>query len=183
MKETKKLNLGCGKKIRKGYLNVDLKKLPGVDMTMDLNKLPYPFKKGEFEEIYCDNILEHLSDLNGVMKELHRVLKPGGRLVVKVPYFSQVGAFSDPTHKNFFTYYTMDYYCKRKKTEHYFDFGFKMRRRRITFLYEYHGGVTKIILFLVYLLPLIVYSISPWLYSWFLSHIFPGSEIHFEMQK
>ncbi len=29
----KKLNLGCGKDIRKGYINLDLKKLPGVDIV------------------------------------------------------------------------------------------------------------------------------------------------------
>ena len=63
----KKLNLGCGKKILKGYINLDCVKFPGVDKVHNLNKYPWPFKDNEFDEIYCDNILEHL---DGIIKPI-----------------------------------------------------------------------------------------------------------------
>lgn len=181
--ENKKLNLGCGNKIRKGYVNVDIAKLPGVDKVVDLNKFPYPFKDNTFSEVFCDNVLEHLDDLNKVMEELHRILQKDGKLVVKVPYYAQVGAYSDPTHKHLFTLYTMDYYCKRKKTNYYFNFSFKMKKKKLTFLYEYHRGLKQAILFLIYLLPKIVYEISPWFYSWFWSFVFPASEVIYVLEK
>jgi len=66
----KKLNLGCGKDIRKGYINLDLKKLPGVDIVHNINK-KFPFKTNSFDEIYASHILEHVDDLIFTMEELH----------------------------------------------------------------------------------------------------------------
>ena len=41
----KKLNLGCGTDIKKGYINLDVAKLDGVDVVHDINRLPLPFKE------------------------------------------------------------------------------------------------------------------------------------------
>ena len=41
----KRLNIGCGKKNKNGYINLDLLKLPNVDVVHDLNQFPWPFKK------------------------------------------------------------------------------------------------------------------------------------------
>lgn len=45
------------------------------------------FPTANFDEIHCYDVLEHVSDLDKSMKEITRVLKPGGRLVVEVPYW------------------------------------------------------------------------------------------------
>ncbi|HPC10341.1 MAG TPA: class I SAM-dependent methyltransferase, partial [archaeon] len=65
-----KLNIGCGKKILKGYINLDVVKLPGVDIVHDLNKYPWPFKDNYFDEIYADNVLEHLDDIIKPIEEI-----------------------------------------------------------------------------------------------------------------
>ncbi len=65
-----KLNMGCGKDILRGYINVDLRPLPGIDVAHDLNRFPYPFKDNTFDEIYCNNILEHLDDIVRIMEEM-----------------------------------------------------------------------------------------------------------------
>jgi predicted SAM-dependent methyltransferase len=46
-----KLNLGCGKDIRKGWTNLDCVNLPGVDIVHNINYLPLPFNDNEFDEI------------------------------------------------------------------------------------------------------------------------------------
>lgn len=40
---------------------------------------------GHFDQVYCMEVLEHVADLEGILKTLARVLKPGGRLLVSVP--------------------------------------------------------------------------------------------------
>ena len=70
MKELKKLNLGCGKDIKKGYINIDQSKLDGVDVVHDLNKYPWPFPKNYFDEVYARDAIEHLKDIFKVMNEI-----------------------------------------------------------------------------------------------------------------
>jgi len=41
----RKLNLGCGADIKKGYKNIDIKLLKSVDLICDLEKSYYPFKE------------------------------------------------------------------------------------------------------------------------------------------
>jgi SAM-dependent methyltransferase len=110
--KTKKiLDIGCGKhKAVPEAIGLDVVKLEGVDVVHDLNKFPYPFKAASFDEIYAFMVLEHVEDLVKVMQELHRILKPEGLLHVKVPYYLSTAAFQDPTHKNFFTEKTFQYF-------------------------------------------------------------------------
>jgi len=73
----KKLNLGCGKDIRTDFINVDIAKRPGVDKVVDLNKR-LPFKNNYFDIIYASNVLEHIKDIDGLFKDLYRLLKKKG---------------------------------------------------------------------------------------------------------
>lgn len=60
-------------------------KLPSVDFKVaDLESLP--FGDGEFDAAVCGLALLHLADLGPAIKELGRVLKPGGRLIASVPH-------------------------------------------------------------------------------------------------
>lgn len=47
--------------------------------------LKTPFKDNYFDKIICSEVLEHLSDDLAGLKELKRVLKPGGTLMITVP--------------------------------------------------------------------------------------------------
>jgi SAM-dependent methyltransferase len=44
-----------------------------------------PYKNGWFAAVVCTDVLEHVLDLNAAVKEILRVLKPGGTLIVRVP--------------------------------------------------------------------------------------------------
>jgi len=52
--------------------------------ALDLNQ-PLPFPAGDFDLIYSIEVFEHLHRPYDVLKECHRVLKPGGYLVVSTP--------------------------------------------------------------------------------------------------
>ena len=128
-----KLHLGCGKDIRKGFINVDLVNLPGVDVWFDLNKFPWPFGDNQFEEVISIATFEHLDNLVKVMEEVYRISKPNAIIDIRVPHFSSLGAFRDPTHKNFFTYYTFDYFDKDFEYNFYSNARFKIIDRKIIY--------------------------------------------------
>lgn len=50
-----------------------------------------PFKDGEFDVVVIVDMLEHLPNDYGFIKECHRVLKPAGRLIVNVPHAKRRG--------------------------------------------------------------------------------------------
>jgi predicted SAM-dependent methyltransferase len=81
-----KINLGCGQKYLPGYLNCDVVPHIKADRYFDLNRFPYPLESDGADEIFMDNVIEHLDDVIKVMEELHRILKVGGRLRILVPY-------------------------------------------------------------------------------------------------
>ncbi|MEM4336801.1 MAG: methyltransferase domain-containing protein [Candidatus Woesearchaeota archaeon] len=179
MKKTK-LNIGCGTKTFKDYINVDFVKGKDVDICFNLNKLPWPFKSDSIEEIYADNILEHLDDFDKSLRECHRILKKGGILLIKVPYFSNPGAFT-PDHKSFFNLDSLDIYCSN--TPHTTNLKrplFEMVYKKITFLDEYKKSF---FLKLWFFLPKMLYRISPVAYIWLFSYLFPASEIHYKLKK
>ena len=105
---TNKLNLGCGKKILRGFVNVDIQKGPGIDKSFDFNKFPYPIPDDSYDYILLDNVLEHLDDPKRVLHELHRISRKGARIRIIVPYYHCKGAYNDVTHKHFFNETTFD---------------------------------------------------------------------------
>jgi SAM-dependent methyltransferase len=44
-----------------------------------------PFRRHSFDLVFCDNVLEHLEDPEGALREVVRVLKPGGVFLAKTP--------------------------------------------------------------------------------------------------
>jgi SAM-dependent methyltransferase len=46
-----------------------------------------PFKDGAFDAVICSEVLEHIPDSRNAVRELVRVLRPGGELVVSVPRY------------------------------------------------------------------------------------------------
>ena len=104
-----KLNLGCGKDIKDGYINLDIVDYGG-NMIHDINSFPYPFEENYFDEIYASHILEHLDNFHNSITELYRILKPNGMLIVYAPFFLNTKYFGEPDHKIPFSIRTFDNY-------------------------------------------------------------------------
>ena len=116
----KRLNFGCGKNKLKGWVNVDIDKTLNPDKVFDFNVFPYPFKNNEFDEIYADNVIEHLEDIPRVMKELHRISKPNGLIRIIVPYYNCYGAYNDVTHRHYFSHLSFEPFYKQNTRGNYF---------------------------------------------------------------
>ncbi len=112
-----KLNLGCGNDIHLDMINLDINEYPGVDIVHDISE-PWPFLLNRFEEIHANHILEHVPDLIFTINEAWRVMKPNGRLLIAVPWWSGTWARGDPTHcrqfdHNSFAYFS-DWHARNK---------------------------------------------------------------------
>jgi len=65
------------------YFSADLKSY-FAEIKMDLKNIKYP--ANYFDAIICNHVLEHIVDDKKAMRELYRVLKPGGWAILQVPY-------------------------------------------------------------------------------------------------
>jgi len=55
------------------------------------------FRDGVFDVVLCNHVLEHVRDDRRAMRELHRVLKPGGYAILQVPIDAAAETKEDPT--------------------------------------------------------------------------------------
>lgn len=97
------LNLGCGNRPFSGASVVNHDRIshrPEISVAWDLNDLPWPWEDASFDVIAAWACLEHLShDLVVSFDECWRILKVGGQLNVKLPYWNHEHSFNDPTHR------------------------------------------------------------------------------------
>lgn len=106
-----KLNLGCGRDKRDGWVNVDTHG-EGV-LKHDLNVRPWPFADGSASEVIMHHVLEHLPDTIAVMKELYRVCENGAVIHIAVPHPFHDDFVSDPTHVSRITPRTIQAFSKK----------------------------------------------------------------------
>ena len=126
MKNIKKLNIGCGRDIKKGYINLDKAKIKGVDVVHDIDKIPWPFKPNYFDEVYARDVIEHTKDLFKTMKEIHRICRKNAKVRVIVPYWHSSGAFY-PNHNYFFNIDGLKFFTEKGRSYDNF-YGFKMEK-------------------------------------------------------
>lgn len=100
------LNIGCGERFIGGenlkefrIINLDIIKLPGVDLISDAHYLP--FEDNSFDLAICQAVLEHTKRPWMVVNEIYRVLKDGGIAYVEVPFLQ--GFHASPTDYYRFT--------------------------------------------------------------------------------
>ena len=81
----RRLNLGAGfRSSPPGFLGVDREAYGGIDVIADLGALP--FRDESIDGILCEMVLEHIPDATGALGECRRVLRPGGRIYIAVPF-------------------------------------------------------------------------------------------------
>lgn len=119
-KGDKLLDIGCGRgDFTKGFKDLGLEvsgvdrergdsaMLEGIDVRINSNfeRDPFPFEKESFDIVFSKSVIEHIWNLNNFMREIYRVLKPTGRVIMMTPdWKSQMFIFyDDPTHVHPYT--------------------------------------------------------------------------------
>jgi SAM-dependent methyltransferase len=90
------MDFGCGQKPYKSLFNVDEYigvdfENPGhshinesIDVFYDGKTIPFPDES--FESVFSSEVFEHIFNLTDIIKELNRVLKPGGSILITCPF-------------------------------------------------------------------------------------------------
>jgi SAM-dependent methyltransferase len=91
-----RLNLGSGNEPLEGFINVDRRIVPGVNVLADVTRLPFP--QASVHEVLASSLLEHFADPYSVLDQIHGVLADDGELVVRVPTPWSYSGQLDRTH-------------------------------------------------------------------------------------
>ena len=60
--------------------------LAGQEVQLaDLNREPLPYASNQFSLVTCIETIEHIENFRGIVREIHRVLQPGGLVVISTP--------------------------------------------------------------------------------------------------
>lgn len=72
--------------VRTVYANLSVRKRPDVQT----NAAQLPFDASQFDVVICAELLEHVPDPRPVLEQAHRVLKPGGSLLITAPFLYRI---------------------------------------------------------------------------------------------
>jgi SAM-dependent methyltransferase len=170
------LHIGSGKQKFEGASSLDIDKSLSPDIAWDMNVFPWPIDDKSFDEVIAINILEHVEDLVLVLNEIHRILKPSGKLYILVPHFTNYAAYVDPTHRQHLSYFSFDYFISGTSIEKdygfYVNFRFILKRRVIML----SGRFLNFILF---------YFVNtfPLLWEKYFCFIIRGEGLYLELQR
>ena len=99
-----RLDIGCGKNKQDGFVGLDMRDLPGVDIVWDVTDIPWPLPDECVLLAMASHLVEHISPANGgflkFMDELWRVMRVDGEVAFSLPHGSSQGYLQDPTHCN-----------------------------------------------------------------------------------
>jgi SAM-dependent methyltransferase len=117
------LDLGCGNAPFAGiyrplvdeYVWADWPNSPHqlfeLDCEVDLNAAPLPFHEASFDTILLSDVLEHIAEPNQLLAELRRILTPGGKLLIGVPFLYPI--HEQPYDHFRYTNFQLEYFARK----------------------------------------------------------------------
>ncbi len=127
------LHLGSGRKYDPNAVNVDIVSSTNPDLVQNLDLFPWPLPDDQFEEVRAYDVVEHLDQIVCVMEEIHRVCRDGARVKITVPHFSCANAFTDITHRHYFSVNSFNYFTGDNEFGFYTDKHFRKISAEIIF--------------------------------------------------
>ena len=167
--------LGSGRKNSPTPVNVDIEVFHGPRHRARLESTSWPLPDNWFDECHAYDVIEHLDNIVKTMEEIHRVSRNGAIVRITVPHFSCANAFTDPTHRHYFSVFSLNYFTGRARVFFLFysDRHFKRRANQILFA---HTLLNKIVHRVANRFPMEYERCWAWIFpAWFLYFESPKS--------
>ena len=113
-----KLNLGCGKDTKAGFVNIDFFKRGNAQFNMVANlSQELPIDNEACKYIYCSHFIEHLEWFDGekFIRECYRVLEKGGIFRIIFPDFRKIFSAYVNRDASFFELFSKHLIITKKK--------------------------------------------------------------------
>src|ERR1700693_2608081 len=81
-----KIDLGCGTNKKPGTIGLDILAIPGVDIVLNIENTPLPFRDHSVGYVHSSHFLEHTANFGKVFVEISRVCADGAQLELWTPY-------------------------------------------------------------------------------------------------
>lgn len=108
------LDIACGEAKAPGFIGMDIRDLPGVDIIWDAEKIPWPLPDESVNRAMASHYIEHINPANfgmiNFMNEVWRVMQYDCQFAVLLPYGGSPRYWQDPTHVNGCTENTFRYF-------------------------------------------------------------------------
>ena len=107
------LDVGCGYHCNDGFVGMDKRELPNVQIVHDAEVFPWPLDDNSCAVIVVSHLIEHIKPWLAIdfVDECWRVLDMGSHLMIKTPYGGSPRYFQDLTHCQSWTEITPQYFC------------------------------------------------------------------------
>ncbi|HEX8097913.1 MAG TPA: class I SAM-dependent methyltransferase [Pyrinomonadaceae bacterium] len=175
------LDVGCGRNKYPGAVGLDFNSRTDADVIHDLGVVPYPFADDEFDEVVSRHVIEHVPDVMAFVSELHRITRPGGRIRIVTPHYSNPDWPTDPTHRNHFNSYSFNCFTRdRSVFPFYTDVELKPLRTYVSLANLWRALGLEFVTNLDQRWPAMRFTRKFW--EFYLSFIFRGKELEFEFE-
>jgi SAM-dependent methyltransferase len=177
----KTLDVGCGWNKTPGAIGIDSNPKAHADVVHDLGVIPYPFPDNEFDEIICRHVIEHVPDVMALVTELYRIAKPGARITIVTPHYTNPDWATDPTHRNHLNSYSFNCFVEdRQLFPFYTEVRLQPVRTYVSLANLWRALGVEFIVNLDQRWPAFRFTRKFW--EFYLSPICRGKELHFELE-
>lgn len=175
------LDVGCGRNKHPGAIGIDINPNTDADVIHDLGIVPYPFPDDEFDEIVSNHVIEHVPDPTAFVTELYRITKPGGRIKILTPHYTNPDWPNDLTHRNHLNCYSFQNFIPECQIfAFYTDVKLKPVRIYVSLLNLWRALGLEFIVNLDQYAPGLRFTRRFW--EHYLSTVFRGKELQFEFE-
>lgn len=175
------LDVGCGANKYPDAIGIDYNPRTDADVVHDLGVVPYPFADNEFDRVICRHVVEHVPDMMALITELHRITKPGGRIEIVTPHYSNPDWPSDLTHRNHLNSYSFKFFVRERKLfPFYTDLELKPIRLYVTLANLWRALGIEFLVNLDQRWPAFRFTRKFW--EFYLNFILRGKDLYFEFE-
>jgi SAM-dependent methyltransferase len=124
------LDVGCGPKKYPGAIGIDIHPATQADVLCDWSR-GLPFRESQFDEVRLIHVIEEVNDIFKTLAEVHRVAKPGAKVIIVTPHYTDHASYCSPAHRWHLSSFSFWFFSDQPREYDYYAPA-QFRERRVT---------------------------------------------------